>query len=490
MGQGADDARTTAASPGWSQPLRLHLSVIIVVLLLAISLPLMWLTYAQGTRSAVQAAEQQMLLLSRHAVDRYRSIFGDGLSAISLTSVSVCIRAANRQPSSTPRPSFCSRRWRDRAMSTASMWATRRALSCTRSASRPTRLARGDLGAGRGGLRRAHDRRRPGRCCSRHGASSTATADRSARITDDANYDPRQRPWYRTAALNPDPIAVGPYVMATTGKLGLTLARTMKGHGDTVVGGDVLLETISKLLSSEGVSEHARGYVFDDTGRLIVHSDEAMMKRVLEELNGKERADQLADEDPALAPVKALLGGADVPPERAATFTVDGETYLAHIATTGCGRLAQQQHRRRHRPARRFHRSQRRPAQEGPGHCRYPAGDRHRSVAAHRPPDQPFAVVADGKRPADRRSRTAGPGQGPFPCRRDQHPGWRARRRPPGDRHLRALRAARAGPQDRRLGAGRGRQRRAPGGDGSVHRHPRLHDDFREAVRRKRWWRC
>ena len=29
-----------------------------------------------------------MLLLSRHAIDRYRSIFGDGLSAISLTSVS------------------------------------------------------------------------------------------------------------------------------------------------------------------------------------------------------------------------------------------------------------------------------------------------------------------------------------------------------------------------------------------------------------------
>ena len=70
-------------------------------------------------------------------------------------------------------------------------------------------------------------------------------------VTDHAAYDPRQRPWYRTAALNPDPIAVGPYVMATTGKLGLTLARAMKGHGDTVVGGDVLLETISKLLSSE-----------------------------------------------------------------------------------------------------------------------------------------------------------------------------------------------------------------------------------------------
>ena len=338
MGQTEDDARTTAASPGWSQPLRLHLSVIIVVLLLAISLPLMWLTYAQGTRSAVQAAEQQMLLLSRHAVDRYRSIFGDGLSAISLTSVSEAF--VSEPPAELDAKTdfllkaLAGSRYVDgiyvgypsgafvHAVSIEADPAWREAISAPDEATFAVRTI-----AKAGPLllstwRFFNDDGRP-----------------IGQITDDANYDPRQRPWYRTAALNPDPIAVGPYVMATTGKLGLTLARTMKGHGDTVVGGDVLLETISKLLSSEGVSEHARGYVFDDTGRLIVHSDEVMMKRVLAELNGKERADQLADEDPALAPVKALLGGADVPPERAATFTVDGETYLAHIATTGADGL-------------------------------------------------------------------------------------------------------------------------------------------------------
>lgn len=73
---------------GWSQPLRLHLSVVIVVLLLGISLPLMWLTYRQGTSAATHAAEQQIQLLRRHVIDRYRGIFADGSTAIALTSAS------------------------------------------------------------------------------------------------------------------------------------------------------------------------------------------------------------------------------------------------------------------------------------------------------------------------------------------------------------------------------------------------------------------
>ena len=78
----------------WARPLRLHLSVVIVILLVAISVPLMWLTYQQGTRSAIAAGDQQMRLLSRHAIDRYRSIFSDGYSAIAMTSVSEALLKA------------------------------------------------------------------------------------------------------------------------------------------------------------------------------------------------------------------------------------------------------------------------------------------------------------------------------------------------------------------------------------------------------------
>src|SRR5262245_52429847 len=83
-----DSDQVQSSPEGWSQPLRLHLSVIIILLLLGVSLPLMWLTYQQGTRAAVDAAAQQMRLLSGHAIERYRSIFGNAYSNIALTSAS------------------------------------------------------------------------------------------------------------------------------------------------------------------------------------------------------------------------------------------------------------------------------------------------------------------------------------------------------------------------------------------------------------------
>src|SRR4051794_26968266 len=79
-----DDSDSTASRFGWSQPLRLHLSVVIVMLLLGVSLPLMWLAYAQGTKSAALAATERMRLVSQHAIDRYGSILGDGFAAVTM----------------------------------------------------------------------------------------------------------------------------------------------------------------------------------------------------------------------------------------------------------------------------------------------------------------------------------------------------------------------------------------------------------------------
>jgi adenylate cyclase len=68
----------------WAQTLRVHLSVIIVMLLVGISVPLMLLTYRQGSNEAIAAAEKQMKLLSQHTLDRYRSLFDDGNSVATI----------------------------------------------------------------------------------------------------------------------------------------------------------------------------------------------------------------------------------------------------------------------------------------------------------------------------------------------------------------------------------------------------------------------
>ena len=75
-GTGTEEPAGAAAQQSrLTQPLRIHLSVVIVLLLIGISVPLIWLSYEQGTRSAVDAATRQMRLLSRHTIDRYRSLF-------------------------------------------------------------------------------------------------------------------------------------------------------------------------------------------------------------------------------------------------------------------------------------------------------------------------------------------------------------------------------------------------------------------------------
>lgn len=83
------------------------------------------------------------------------------------------------------------------------------------------------------------------------------------RSADDTAFDPRRRPWYRAASQKGGIVSVGPYVSATTRMLTVTVASPTIDKGGAVIGADVLLQTISRLLSQEAVSPHSRGYVFD-----------------------------------------------------------------------------------------------------------------------------------------------------------------------------------------------------------------------------------
>src|SRR5689334_15070008 len=81
------DATEEARLRRWARPLRVHLSVIIVLLLIAISLPLMWLTFSEGRQSALDSAAQQMRLLSRGTINLYETVFQDGLNVVSIGAV-------------------------------------------------------------------------------------------------------------------------------------------------------------------------------------------------------------------------------------------------------------------------------------------------------------------------------------------------------------------------------------------------------------------
>ena len=252
-----------------------------------------------------------MRMLSQHAIDRYRAIFGQGFSAITLASagklflseppadldikLNFFFKALAGSPdidgiyAGYPSGSFV----HAVNVNNGSAWTD--VLSAPKDAVFAARLVEGT----------APNRRSTWRF---YDADNQLIAER---LFGDPSYDPTTRPWYKAASRSAAPVAVGPYTMATTKMLGLTIATPTDWDEAIVIGADVILETISRLLAHEAVSVNSVGYVFDDRKRLIVHSDAEMMKRVLAGLEASNVGGDIDIGDPVLNAVRELLNGAD-----------------------------------------------------------------------------------------------------------------------------------------------------------------------------------
>lgn len=309
-------AGTTPANPDqatgrrptrWARPLRLHLSTIIVALLLGTSLPLTWLAHEQGTRLSTQAASQKMHLLARRAATHYEAAFNDGLTVVTLAAAADTLlddpagdvagkaRFLKRALATSPHIDglYTARADGGFLQGVGDRDGWRQALDAPRGTDHAMRTILAGADGKRKTVWRFYD------------ADGTLVGHRDAGETE---YDPRRRPWYRAATRGEGaPVTTGPYTMATTGELGLTIAIAVADDPGTVVGADVLLTTISELLSGEAVSPGARGYVFDDDMRLIVHSDPAQMAKLLPQLSGRSRHAQIDIDDPLLGSLRPLL---------------------------------------------------------------------------------------------------------------------------------------------------------------------------------------
>ncbi|MEZ2127052.1 MULTISPECIES: adenylate/guanylate cyclase domain-containing protein [unclassified Sinorhizobium] len=318
----------------WAAPLRLHLSVIILGLLACIALPLVWMTYAQGKFTALSTGEAQMRQLGLRTIEDYRNVFNSGYAAIvtgavvpeMLTAPPNDLNAKQDFLLKVLQSSFridgiyagypggdfvqavdvaANPQWRDNLNAPAD----------TAFAFRVVRKLAG-------------------------GSDTTWTFyDKSARPLNrradrDDIFDPRIRPWYLAAVGEGKTVSVGPYVSASTNSLTMTLA-TPAGEGNRVViGADVLLITLGEIVDVSTLSQHARGYVFDQRGRLIVHSDKNVMNEIRGQLRrGREPSPvALAQADPALPAIANLFAPAGGPPTgEIVHFPVNGSEYLAQI---------------------------------------------------------------------------------------------------------------------------------------------------------------
>ena len=66
--------------------------------------------------------------------------------------------------------------------------------------------------------------------------------------TQPAAYDPRVRPWYRSATAANGFIVTSPYIIASTAEVGVTLAQPALGRSG-VVGADMTLTAVSNYLA-------------------------------------------------------------------------------------------------------------------------------------------------------------------------------------------------------------------------------------------------
>ncbi|RMU68812.1 Histidine kinase, HAMP region:Cache:Bacterial chemotaxis sensory transducer [Pseudomonas syringae pv. apii] len=101
-----------------------------------------------------------------------------------------------------------------------------------------------------------------------------------------ADYDPRTRPWYVDALRAGKTILTEPYLDAVTKGLVVTLATPIKGDSGVsgVIGGDLSLEILVKMISS--LRLHGDGYAFlvDANGRILVHPDTSLVMKTLAEV--------------------------------------------------------------------------------------------------------------------------------------------------------------------------------------------------------------
>jgi len=113
-----------------------------------------------------------------------------------------------------------------------------------------------------------------------------------------ASYDPRTRDWYRNAISSSTQVKTQPYLFFSQRKVGSTTAMRSR-NGEAVVGGDILLETLSKGLARQKVTPGSVVLLANRLGQVLAYED---MSKVVT-MSGPAGA---AEAKPTLTPVTGM----------------------------------------------------------------------------------------------------------------------------------------------------------------------------------------
>lgn len=85
------------------------------------------------------------------------------------------------------------------------------------------------------------------------------------------DYDPRNRPWYQEAiAQKGQTIITKPYVSASSGKVVVTIAKTLEDNSG-VVAMNLNLDNIAQVVQQVKIGQKGYAFILDQTGKYLVH---------------------------------------------------------------------------------------------------------------------------------------------------------------------------------------------------------------------------
>ena len=110
-----------------------------------------------------------------------------------------------------------------------------------------------------------------------------------------AGYDCTKRNWYMQTKQNNETVFSKPYIASSTGKMVVTVSEPIRENGSLigVVGIDISMEKLTKIISNTDIIKGAYAFLFDDNGEIIAHPykqflpDSNGFKNIKSVMNGK-----------------------------------------------------------------------------------------------------------------------------------------------------------------------------------------------------------
>jgi adenylate cyclase len=146
-----------------------------------------------------------------------------------------------------------------------------------------------------------------------------------------ADFDPRERPWYEAARRSDAVERSDLYIFSSSGEPGFTLSRSFKGSPSGVMGADLAAIDLARFLRDQHITPSSTAFIFSKTGEVVALPDAERLARVVQS-NG-----QMLVAPPKIGslndPVIAGLVAAYEHGRMAGTrfFDVAGRTYVGHI---------------------------------------------------------------------------------------------------------------------------------------------------------------